>query len=622
MKSSRKIRPCRWQALIPATVLAFVAALALAQPQRSAPASNLIREAGLKVVVRDGAELALEVYRPDGGLQRPTLYAAGPLPLPATRAAPDLPQTGPVAWWVEQGFNVVLLSTRGTGASSGQFDFMGREEQQDHYEVIEWIAQQPWSDGQVAGLGAGYYGTSQWFMAIQNPPHLSCIAPVAAVLDPWADWFMPGGLSSTALLDWYETEVREAWAWPQAGEPRLVDFDLQRQLLEHRLPDAWWEQRRPLAQLDQVRVPVFQAGSWRQQQPQWSQTLTRLDRLPRNSFTWVGNSEHLLQDRLFLENELLPWYRWCFSGKPRSGPALQPLLRYQVVNGNTNRASTRWPPANINFTALHGEPGAGSGMNGLLLPEVTDAGRNRTRLQQDGEALTLTLSSAPLATAVDLAGPLLLQFHASSAALDAGFEAELYEEVLVAPLPRINAALPDFLNPEPVAESALATRLELISSGRFKASVRDEIDGPEATPVAGDPLNPSQLYPGRIYRFDLALAPRAWRLRPGSRLVLKFRASGDPSLRQLTRDDTLYHSRQYPMQLWLPLSADSRLQFRDEGQPVPALAPATRELFEGDNPVILMRPPREPVAEPADLLPAETDDAVFSPFPGRLPRSL
>lgn len=619
MKSSRKNLPCRWQALIPVTVLALLASLVLAQPQRGVPATNLIRESGLKVVVRDGAELALEVYRPDGGLQRPTLYAAGPLPLPATQAAPDLPHTGPVAWWVEQGFNVVLLSTRGTGASGGQFDFMGREEQQDHYEVIDWIAQQPWSDGQVAGLGAGYYGTSQWFMAIQNPPQLSCIAPVDAVLDPWADWYMPGGLSSNALLDWYETQVREAWAWPQAGEPRLVDFDLQRQLLEHRLPDAWWELRRPLARLDQVRTAVFQAGSWRQQEPQWSQTLTRLDRLPRNSFTWVGNSENLLQDRIFLENELLPWYRWCFSGKPRSGPALQPVLRYQVVNGNANRASTRWPPANINFTALNGELTNAGGLDGRLLLQTADAGRNRTQLQQDGEALTLTLSSAPLAAAVDLAGPLLLQFHASSAALDAAFEAELYEEVLVAPLPRVDAALPDFLNPEPVAEAAFATRLELISRGRFKASVRDEIAEPGATPVAGDPLNPSLLYPGRIYRFDLALAPRAWRLRPGSRLVLKFRASGDPSLRQLTRDDTLYHSRQYPLQLWLPLSADSRLQFRDESPPAREPDPATRELFEGDNPVILVRPPREPVDEAADLLQEEPEE-VFSPFPGPLPR--
>src|SRR5690606_23257787 len=263
-----------------------------------------------------------------------------------------------------------------------------------------------------AGLGAGYYGNSQWFMAIQNPPHLTCIAPVSAVLDPYGDWFMPGGLGNDTLLQWYETQVREAWAWPAQGEGHLVDFDLQRQLLEHRLPDAWWDLRSPLAQLDQVQTAVFQAGSWRQQDPSWARALTRIDRLPRNSFTWVGNSQNLLQDKSFLEQELLPWYRWCFAGKPRSGPALQPALRYQLVNSSVNRASSGWPPANINFTPLYAELTNADGNTGRLLTQPGDAGRNRTLLQESATGVSIELRSEALATPVDLAGPLLFQFHA------------------------------------------------------------------------------------------------------------------------------------------------------------------------------------------------------------------
>lgn len=591
MKSSRTRRSGRLQALVPALILLFLTTFGTAQPQTAEAPVAGVHEAGLTVAMRDGAELALDLYRQDPPLPRPTLLAAGPLPLVVDGGMPDSPHTGPLQWWIEQGFNVVLMSTRGTGNSGGDFEFMGREEQQDHYEIIEWIAAQSWSDGQVAGLGAGYYGTSQWFMAIQNPPHLACIAPVSAVLDPYADWFMPGGLANDSLLDWYETEVREAWAWPLQGAAQFVDFDLQRQLLEHRLPDAWWDLRTPLAQLGQVQTAVFQAGSWRQQDPHWSHTLRRIERLPRNTFTWVGNNVNLLQDRNFLENELLPWYRWCFAGKPRSGPALQPALRYQVVNSSVNRASSGWPPANINFTPLYAELTNADGHSGRLLTEPGEAGRNRTPLQDAGSAISIELRSAALATAVDLAGPLLVQFHASAATLDAAFEAELYEEVLEPPLPRPDAVLPGFLNPGPSRDTATpSTRLEQISSGRLKASLRSELESPDSQPQAADPMNPALLYPGRIYRFDLQLAARAWRLRAGSRLVLKLRPVEDPSLKQLARNDTLYHTRQYPTRLWLPLSADARLEFRaEQGSPVDGLDATTRELFEGDNPVILLR---------------------------------
>ena len=232
----------------PALALCFailISATAQAQAPLALPttAVNATVNETTKVTMRDGVELALEIFRAEDMQPRSTLYASGPLPLGDYRDAPNLPHTGPVAWWLDQGFNVVIAATRGTGDSGGEFDFMGREEQQDHYEVIEWIAAQPWSDQQVAGLGADYYGSSQWFMAIQNPPHLSCIAPVTAVLDPYSDWAWHQGLSNPGFLQWYEQELRQAWAYPANGASRYVDFDLQRQLLEHRVRDAWWQIR-------------------------------------------------------------------------------------------------------------------------------------------------------------------------------------------------------------------------------------------------------------------------------------------------------------------------------------------------------------------------------------------
>ena len=126
------------------------------------------------VSMRDGTILSVNIYRPVGDDTYSTLYAAGPLP--HTQAIPDNESTlaGPVAWYVSQGYAVVLASVRGTGLSEGEFSFFARNEQQDHYEVIEWIATQAWSDGQVAGTGAGYYATAQWQMAIQNCTDQRC----------------------------------------------------------------------------------------------------------------------------------------------------------------------------------------------------------------------------------------------------------------------------------------------------------------------------------------------------------------------------------------------------------------------------------------------------------------
>ena len=42
-------------------------------------------------------------------------------------------------------------------APAGQFEFLGRGEQNDLYDVIEWIGAQPWSNHKVGGIGQSYF---------------------------------------------------------------------------------------------------------------------------------------------------------------------------------------------------------------------------------------------------------------------------------------------------------------------------------------------------------------------------------------------------------------------------------------------------------------------------------
>ena len=106
----------------------------------------MIEEKDVRVAVRDGVRIALRIYRPDGAGPFPTLFAASPYRYD-NNELPAYPlflwrETGPIPWYVEQGYAFVHMDVRGSGFSEGEFGFMDRAEQEDLPEIIEWIAAQ------------------------------------------------------------------------------------------------------------------------------------------------------------------------------------------------------------------------------------------------------------------------------------------------------------------------------------------------------------------------------------------------------------------------------------------------------------------------------------------------
>ena len=128
----------------------------------------MVEEKDVRITVRDGARIAVRIYRPDGDGPFPTLFAASPYRYD-NNSLPAYPlflwrETGPIEWYVEQGYAYVHADVRGTGLSEGEFEFLGRNEQHDLYHIIEWIGSQSWSNGNVGGIGQSYYAMSQWFI--------------------------------------------------------------------------------------------------------------------------------------------------------------------------------------------------------------------------------------------------------------------------------------------------------------------------------------------------------------------------------------------------------------------------------------------------------------------------
>ena len=152
----------------------------------------MIEEKDVRVAVRDRARIGLRVYRPEGEGPFPALFAVSPYRYD-NNELPAYPtflwrETGPIRWYVEQGYAFVHADVRGTGISEGEFRFLDSAEQHDLYDLIEWIAKQPWSNGRVGGYGESYYCMSQWFMGIESPPHLAVWAPTTGSTIRTTSW--------------------------------------------------------------------------------------------------------------------------------------------------------------------------------------------------------------------------------------------------------------------------------------------------------------------------------------------------------------------------------------------------------------------------------------------------
>jgi uncharacterized protein len=66
------------------------------------------------------------------------------------------------AWWTLQGFTVVNADARGCGHSDGTGKLLWRQGAEDTYDLMQWIADQPWCDGNVVMLGVSYLAISQY----------------------------------------------------------------------------------------------------------------------------------------------------------------------------------------------------------------------------------------------------------------------------------------------------------------------------------------------------------------------------------------------------------------------------------------------------------------------------
>lgn len=184
--------------------------------------SEFSRES-IYVPVRDGTKLALDIFRPvkDGK----TIRDPSPVLLVMTRYGRakvlangnvsafymgELAQgkdSYPIelAHWSSQmlryGYTLVVGDNRGSGASFGKnTGAISKSNMRDNYDVIEWIAKQSWSSGNVGMAGDSQMGTNQYTTLTERPPHLKAIFPGVANFDFYRAGFAGGVLHKGGIL--------------------------------------------------------------------------------------------------------------------------------------------------------------------------------------------------------------------------------------------------------------------------------------------------------------------------------------------------------------------------------------------------------------------------------------
>ena len=130
------------------------------------------------VAMRDGKKLAIDFYLPSYTKKLPTILEMTPY-----GKSSESTFRNEAEFWFENGYIFMIADTRGTGDSEGDYEFFSQDGQ-DGYDLIEWIAKQPWSNAKVAMRGSSYSGTNQLYVAANRPKNLLCINPSATLGRP------------------------------------------------------------------------------------------------------------------------------------------------------------------------------------------------------------------------------------------------------------------------------------------------------------------------------------------------------------------------------------------------------------------------------------------------------
>ncbi|MHA2400125.1 MAG: CocE/NonD family hydrolase [Promethearchaeota archaeon] len=168
------------------------------------------------IPMRDGVKIAATICLPKGLTSEdklPTLlyqtryWRAEKLRIPFRWVLTEVYAHTPTPeLFTKRGYAIVYVDVRGCGASFGSRPYpFSEEEIKDGGDIINWIINQPWSDGNVVSNGISYTGTAAELLAVNNHSAVRAVMPGHGFWDPYTDVSFPGGC--------YDSSFTEMWSF-------------------------------------------------------------------------------------------------------------------------------------------------------------------------------------------------------------------------------------------------------------------------------------------------------------------------------------------------------------------------------------------------------------------------
>lgn len=275
-----------------------VLAVASAGFAASAAQAAQVSMCNVPITMSDGTVLRANVFLPnDDGKRYPTILTATGYNKdagnPTGQACSSGAQAGLAtanAEVLDNGYAVMILDDRGTGASQGRWDSWGQRSQDDYSEVLDWMQAQKWSSGKVATNGTSYMGITSLLIAEQDALRVKAGKPRAVqavwanvpMADAYRDVTFHGGAVDAGFIPLWlgltsglsDVPPSTATTEPQDAIPTYAghlqnqfDFAAQQMLSATTGGDAaydgpFYRLRSPIERIKSLTIPVAMTGGW------------------------------------------------------------------------------------------------------------------------------------------------------------------------------------------------------------------------------------------------------------------------------------------------------------------------------------------------------------------------
>jgi putative CocE/NonD family hydrolase len=537
--------------------------------QLSTPDDEILHEKNVEIPMRDGTLLRANITRPAGAGAVPALVERTPY----NKEGGSENSVGSPEYFARRGYAVVIQDVRGRFASQGEFyPFRddGADVLRDGYDTVEWMAAQPWCDGNVGMFGGSYSGATQYRAALSRPPHLKALFVRESSADYYREWVYRDGAHELGFSLYWARVITAS------DLPHLVaaaDVERQRALFDRILADMpQWYERLPLHPVPfleglsdwhntwlehpedgpywwrlgidrhhhQVDVPVYHQGGWYDiflagtlknymglRRRGRSEQTRRAQRLVIGP--WVHGSGNINKQTAgdfdfgptaaqeFNEMRL-PWFDHWLKGRD-TGVLDEPPVRLFVMGRNQWRAETDWPLPDTRYTAWYlrsGPSGSVSSVNdGRLAPAAPVGAEPADAYVYDPDHPVPTLGGNTLG----IVGGVHDHLPADEMSLTYTSEPLEHELEVTGPVTAVLYAMSS------APDTDWVVRLEDVHPDGY---VRNLCDGILRARYRNSFERPELLAPGQVYRFAIDLWATSNAFLPGHRIRVAITSSCFP----------------------------------------------------------------------------------------------